>query len=131
MEAGWCARKTFYTLEEMRTELAHLLLEIQQYVSLSEDSLFDLRLVVNELSINAVQYGSPPVCVTVSQCCTGDIHILIKQAATVEFCPSCYAQQAPTAQQTRGRGIFLAGKLSDAMAYSSQKDKVLVCFRGL
>ena len=128
--AGWCASITFNTLEEMRRGLARLIFEVNRHLVLSDDMLFDFRLVISELAINAIQYGKKPVRIMASQCCTGDVHVLVQNQSSVSFlfCPDAFVQQTPSPEQTQGRGIYLAKQLSAGLAYSSTNNKVLVRF---
>lgn len=126
MDVGWNIRVSFNTDAEMRRYLPEVLNEIRIHAPLPEQRIFDLRIILDELTLNALHYGLAPVCVCAAKCCSGDLHILVSSAPqNCDFDPCAY-YGIPAPEQERGRGIFLAHYLSDAMEYNAMRNKVLV-----
>lgn len=127
MADRWNIQICFSTLSEMHTDLPAVIKEISSYGKLSDDREHDLRLILSELTINALEHGMPPVSIKAGKCCCGDIHILISHEEPIQkFDPCEYFQTIPDLESERGRGIFLAYCLADALAYNASATKALL-----
>jgi len=130
MKDRWNIKICFSTLSDMYADLPAIVKKISQYGKLSADREYDLRLILSELTINALEHGLPPVSISAGRCCCGDIHILISHEEPVQkFDPCEYFQSVPDPENERGRGIFLAYCLADGLAYNSSATKALLKVR--
>lgn len=132
MRDNWSQQICLSTLSEMQMKLPPLLREIAVCGNLSAERLYDLRLILSELAINALEYGRPPVCITAGKCCCGDIHVLIAHTdskSSYTFNPCDYFKEPPSPDSERGRGIFLSYYLADGLAYNTAATKALLKIR--
>lgn len=131
MKKKWNIRIQFSSLFEMQQYLPAIIDEVRAHGCLSDDRTYELKLILSELSINALQHGMPPICIIAGKCCCGDIHILVSHEylSHQSFDPCNYFQTPPSPESERGRGIFLAHSLADGLAYNQSATKALLKVR--
>ncbi|NLY20227.1 MAG: ATP-binding protein [Tissierellia bacterium] len=103
-------------LQEVRKFLAECLDEVQKYIK-SEDLLFDLRLVVNELVINGALHGNDlrkskyvNLIIDIS-----DMTIEVKVRDEGDGIDYCFEEYDHTNLIPTGRGLVLVGGLVDEL----------------
>lgn len=128
MANDWQATAYFSSFDDMKESLEAFVNSICSNVCLCDDKRFDLRLIISELSMNALTHGDSPVTIKACECYDGEVHILISHDEKDGFDPSAYFEKLPDVESDSGRGIFIVKHLSDGVAYSKCADKVLVRF---
>ncbi len=116
---------SFSTLPAMKKALEEALCEVKRELHLCEEVYYDLKVILHELSCNALEHGVSPVEVMISTCCDGKhLHALICDKGD-GFDPCVLAKRIPPNQE-RGRGIYLVEQLADGLSYNNAANKVLV-----
>ena len=120
----WCANRQFSDLLGMRSALNELLSAVRSNVALNEDRWYDLKIVLRELCCNALEHGRSPVEVTVANCGSGYLHVLVCDAG--EGFDPCALRYAHDQDAERGRGLHIVDHLTESMAYNAAANKILV-----
>ena len=85
--------------------------------AVSENAVFDCKLVANELLVNALQYGGG--CAAFSVRRDGNT-LRISVRSEIAFCPPV-TSTCSGADDERGRGLYLVDALSEARGYSDEE----------
>ena len=124
----WSITEIFSDFQEMRTAVDRALDATEVAVSMGEEMRYDLRIILRELSCNALEHGQSPVELLLATCCDGKhLHVLVSDAGK-GFDP-CRAVAAVRSGDERGRGLHIVGNLAEAMAYNDAANKILVRMR--
>ena len=117
-----------------------LLSFLQENVEVDEDSLFDLKLILNELIINAVNHGnkgdqSKKVLVKVGICTNNKVYIIVEDEGQGYKTVSnpCNMDLCNEESETdvflldeKGRGLKLVASLCNNIRVSSKGNKVVI-----
>ncbi len=123
--AEWMVREIFSDMESMRGAVEHAIAGVLERTPLEEDAYFDLKVILRELSCNALEHGRSPVEISISLCCDGrHLHALICDAG--EGFDPCQIAKELNVKQERGRGIAIVNNLAEGLAYNTAANKVLV-----
>jgi anti-sigma regulatory factor (Ser/Thr protein kinase) len=129
MGKRWSVSTSFCRIEEMRKALDDFLKGIGKETEISYDCSQNLRLILTELSVNAIPHGKGQVSVIAAECFDGLLHILVSHESSDPFNPKQYYDAPPPLGSQNGRGIFLAKNLSENLVYNSNANKVLACVK--
>ena len=85
--------------------------------AVSDDAVFNCRLVANELLVNALQYGGGRGAFSARR---GGNTLRISVRSEIAFCPPV-TSTCSGADDERGRGLYLVDALSEARGYSDEE----------
>ena len=129
MGMGWGVSASFGRIEDMRKALDDCLKGIAESIEISYDCSQNLRLILTELSVNAILHGKGRVTVLAAECFDGQLHILVSHEPSDAFDPEKYYDAPPPLGSQNGRGIFLAKNLSEKLVYNASANKALACVK--
>jgi serine/threonine-protein kinase RsbW len=124
-------RYVIRTLPEMRETIANILSSITEGRSVDEASLFNIRLVLNELIVNAFIHGNAdaqdaPVTVLVDPDETEPALTIEVEDGGVGFSAAPPAEQAGGSIREHGRGLVLVKALTREMVFNERGNRVSV-----
>lgn len=125
----WSVSTSFCKIEDMRKALDDFLKGIGESIEISYDCAQNLRLILTELSVNAILHGKGQVSAMAVECFDGLLHILVSHESSDSFDPKKYYDAPPPLGSENGRGIFLAKNLSENLVYNTRANKVLACVK--
>lgn len=119
-----CFRNSFSNVEQMQTVLSQALKDTRECVSVKhEDTWFDIRLILQELCLNALEHGGKPVEVLMTLCSNDNsLRILVSDSGT-GFTPEPDAKIDP--DNERGRGLMIVSSLADSLKFNKAANKVV------
>lgn len=119
-----CFRNSFSNIEQMQTVLSQALKDTRECISVThEDIWFDIRLILQELCLNALLHGGEPVEVLMALCTNDNsLRILVTDSGT-GFKPDLDAKSDPNDE--RGRGLMIVSSLADSLKFNKAANKVV------
>lgn len=120
----WSFSGVFSTSEQMYVMIEQLLLEALEQLRINEETWYDLKLILQELCLNALEHGDKPVNLQASVCnCDNCLHILISDSGQGFNPMDCKLSRL---DEERGRGLSIVEALAKKVVFNSCANKVLV-----